>query len=126
MWVALGAVIFASTVFNIRKLVQALLGIPLSLGQTKIEECSLLCFLFMILHSAVHLDEVKSPFIIKMCFPGGRCNYSLSLYTHIYLYINEHKQHISSFQAQRLLQILSKSLKREHQRQRIESHKHLK
>lgn len=90
---AFRAVTFTSTVFNIRKLVQDVLEIPLSLRQTKIKECSLSRFIFMILHSAVHLDEVKIPFIIKAHFPGGRCDYSLSSYTRIYLYLNEFKQY---------------------------------
>lgn len=62
-----------------------------------------------ILRSAVCLDEGKTPFIIKMCFPGGRCSYSLRLNSLIYLYINEHKQNIGSFQEALLfLQIRSK------------------
>lgn len=53
------------------------------------------CVLYLtILHFAVCLDEVKTPFIIKMCFPGGRCNYSLRLHSLINLYINEYKQNI--------------------------------
>lgn len=47
-----------------------------------------------------------------MCFPGGRCNYSLSLHTHVYFYINEFKQNIGNFQGDLLfLPILPKPWK---------------